>query len=204
MKKLLALLLAVAMLSCLAMSVSAANFNTDAFTTGGDALVSKQTIQVNLNKDSATNVVYSDPVYSVDVVWGAATFTYELSEHVTATMVWNPSTHTYDLQSSTVADGEQAGQWSADSFVKATVTNHSNAEVKATLTLPATTNNVEFTVDGGETEKTLASADVGESLHNYDAAPEVEFVVRPANDNLPTGSFSVETKITLSKVTPAP
>lgn len=61
-------------------------------------------------------------VYYVDITWGSMEFTYTDAAKGT----WNPQDHTYD--------NSTAAAWScADGANKITVTNHSNAPVKATL-----------------------------------------------------------------------
>ena len=59
-------------------------------------------------------------VYSVDVAWGAMSFTYTVSSDG----VWQPTSHTYTASTS------EGGVWAA-SGNDITVTNHSNASVKA-------------------------------------------------------------------------
>lgn len=64
----------------------------------------------------------ADTVYSVDVQWGSMEFTYTGASQGT----WNPEDHTYT--------GKTEAAWTnATNANKITVTNHSNAAVKATL-----------------------------------------------------------------------
>lgn len=63
----------------------------------------------------------ADTVYSVDIAWGDMQYKYTVSTEGT----WNPSTHKFDGASET-------GNWSCDTGAnQVTVTNHSNAAVKA-------------------------------------------------------------------------
>lgn len=64
----------------------------------------------------------SSTVYSVDISWGSMAFTYVDASQGS----WNPATHEYD-------DAVEA-HWSCDEGDNTvTVTNHSNAAVRATL-----------------------------------------------------------------------
>lgn len=69
----------------------------------------------------------SATIYSVDIVWESMEFTYTSASEGT----WDPSTHAF-------TDKESAS-WSFANN-KITVTNHSNAEVKATFSYTSTTN----------------------------------------------------------------
>ena len=69
----------------------------------------------------------SPTIYSVDIVWESMEFTYTSASEGT----WDPSTHAF-------TDNESAS-WSFANN-KITVTNHSNAEVKATFSYTSTTN----------------------------------------------------------------
>lgn len=63
----------------------------------------------------------AETVYSVDIEWGNMEYTYTIDSEGT----WNPETHQFDG-----ASGE--GNWSCDTGAnQVTVTNHSNAAVKA-------------------------------------------------------------------------
>lgn len=110
MKKLTALILAIAVL--MAMSTTAL---AETITTGD------QTIDVEAKYQDNTSTA---PVYSVDINWGAMQFTYTES----GSMTWNPDDHTY-------TDNTTAG-WTATGNT-VTVTNHSNASVTASLAFEA-------------------------------------------------------------------
>lgn len=73
----------------------------------------------------------SSMVYSVDISWGAMTFTYTAA----STGTWNPATHSYTGASAAAWD------WTAESNI-ITVTNHSNAAVTANLSFTPTASGV--------------------------------------------------------------
>jgi hypothetical protein len=190
MKRILFIALALALVACLGMVASAETLDV----TTKDR--STTTVSIVLDETNA-DVTATATVYSVDVAWTAATFTYEVTETSGAgsVMTWNPQTHTYE-----VLDGTSivSGAWTADSELKVTVTNHSNAKVHATVELPAVTNGVTFSEKFGTRNIDLARADEGESLNNPTMAPEHQFTVVPSGK--PTGSFNVEVGIILGKV----
>jgi len=115
MRKIIAILLAILLISAISTTVLAASPITGIG--GTDSKDVKGTYQEG--QGGAT-------VYSVDVSWGAMEFTYTDA----ATGTWNPATHTYS--GGTAA----AWSWTAESN-KITVTNHSNAAVSAGLSFAA-------------------------------------------------------------------
>ncbi len=107
MRKLLSVLLAVAMICALAITANADTLDATTTTASKDV--------------NATYVegAKAGTVYSVDVAWGDMQFTYtDRSEGV-----WNPATHTYDNKT------EAAWAPAAADSGNITVTNHSNAAV---------------------------------------------------------------------------
>lgn len=110
MRKLFAILLAVAMMATMSMTAFAAE-GSDPGNGNGDTVSITLTGKYQAGSDTAGEVV------SVDVAWGAMEFTY-----TTAGVKWDPSQH------KTVTDGE-AG-WSASGNT-ITVTNHSNVGITA-------------------------------------------------------------------------
>lgn len=72
----------------------------------------------------------TETVYSVDITWDSMAFTYYADDKKT----WDPETHTWTV------DGT-GGTWTNENGDKTsyiTVTNHSNAKIKATVTFSAT------------------------------------------------------------------
>ena len=108
MKKMFALALALVMTFALAIPSFAA---TVPATQSGDV------------KASYSPAAAPDTVYSVNVEFGAMTFTY----HGAAEGDWNPGTHGY-------TNGTEASWSYADGANAVTVTNHSNAAVAVTVT----------------------------------------------------------------------
>ena len=126
MKKIFAILLTVAMLAT--MSVTAFAAVTDGGT--GDYEID---ISANYQPGAA-----SDEVISVDIAWGEMEFTY----HGAAEGQWNPSTHDWD--------GGAEARWEATGNT-ISVTNHSNAAIKATFAYNAAVT----TVTGSFSHNTL-------------------------------------------------
>lgn len=136
----------------LTMSMTATAFADDTLNTlGGSASTN---VLGTYNKTTS-----GDIVYSVDVTWGAMDFTYNVS----STGTWNPETHEYDATTDT-----PAGWTYTEDHNKVTVTNHSNAGVKALFTFAnlgenSTSSNVtgsfNSTTKGGGTEKDAITLD---------------------------------------------
>ena len=101
-------------------------------------------------------------VYSVDIAWTDMNFTYTGAGEGT----WNPETHQYS--------GSSEGAWTA-SDDSITVTNHSNAAVKATASYQAETGYESTTMTFGNNEATVATA-VGTEVAS---APSATITVTP-------------------------
>lgn len=113
-KKMMAGCLAAALLAAQGSVVLAAQGSEEVTTSPGET---------NINV-SGTYAQTGTPgtVYKVDIAWGSMEFTYTVNE---ANRTWNPADHTYTNEGSD-------GIWSCDSGAdEITVTNHSNAAVKA-------------------------------------------------------------------------
>lgn len=103
----------------LTMSMTATAFAATSPTTLGSVTEPGNSVSIDVN-GTYTNGTTSPTVYSVDVAWGAMNFTYTAS----GTNSWDPATHTYTPSTD--------GSWSVDENAnKITLTNHSNAAVKA-------------------------------------------------------------------------
>ena len=110
MKKLLSIILSLALIMSMSMTAFAADVEAD----GGSASANV-TGTYNAGSDGGVE-------YSVDIEWSGLNFTYNEGGKS-----WNATTHTYDTT--------EAG-W-AESDAKITVTNHSNAAITATPTWTA-------------------------------------------------------------------
>lgn len=136
MKKLLSLILALAMVMSLSVTALAAETNNGTENTSIDV-----------------NAMYSDgvstpDVISVNVEWGAMSFTYSVS----GTKQWDATKHEYTANSNAA--------WTASGNT-VTVTNHSNIAVKAELSFAA--DSAYNTVTGSFDKATLL-LDSGEGL----------------------------------------
>ena len=100
-------------------------------------------------------------VYSVDIAWTDMNFTYTGGEGT-----WNPETHQYS--------GSSEGAWTASND-SITVTNHSNAAVKATASYQAETGYESTTMTFGNNGATVATA-VGTEVAS---APSATITVTP-------------------------
>ena len=101
-------------------------------------------------------------VYSVDIAWTDMSFTYTGAGEGT----WDPETHQYS--------GSSEGAWTA-SDDSITVTNHSNAAVKATAKFVADSGYESTTMTFGNNEATVATA-VGTEVAS---APSATITVTP-------------------------
>lgn len=111
MKKIIALVLAVALIMSMGIAAFAAELDNGT-----------KDVTATYTKGTA-----SDVIYSVDVTWGSMEFNYTAPAQGT----WNPESHSYD-------DAETAGRWSYETDAnKITVTNHSNSEVTVGLSYTA-------------------------------------------------------------------
>ncbi len=128
MKKIISIVLAIAMIAALSVTAFAATVETVPGTDSAD-------VNVVIDGDSLVNV---DTVYSVDVTWDSLDFTYSFSDD--ETNVWDPSTHTYG---STEYTGDNWNKITANIVV----TNHSNEAVAVAAAIDnATANGVTATL----------------------------------------------------------
>ena len=136
MKKLFAVLLAVAMLASMSVTAFAEGTNEGSNST-----------QITVNGTYVPGTTGAEQI-SVDIVWDAMDFTYTGASQGT----WNPATHAYE--------GATEGSWS-DNTPAITVTNHSNAAINATLGFTADVTGVVGTfteVSGTENDNILELA----------------------------------------------
>ena len=150
MKKLVSML-AVAALTC-TMGTTAFAADQDGVSTGSYPADVKGTYQAGS----------SGAVYSVDIAWTDMSFIYTGVGEGT----WDPETHQYS--------GSSEGAWTASND-SITVTNHSNAAVKATASYQAETGYESTTMTFGNNEATVATA-VGTEVAS---APSATITVTP-------------------------
>ena len=108
MRKLLSLMIAVLMTSCLTVSAGAIDQNSQ---------------KIDVTAKYATESV-APATYSVDISWTDMTFVYT----DTQTHIWNPSDHSYKTTSK--------GKWDKTKAT-ITVTNHSNVDVRVKVSFEA-------------------------------------------------------------------
>ena len=152
MKKLVSML-AVAALTC-AMGTTAFAADQDGVKTGDYTADVKGTYQAG----GAGAVVYS-----VDIAWTDMSFTYTGAGEGT----WDPETHQY-------SGGSSEGAWTASND-SITVTNHSNAAVKATASYQPETGYESTNMTFGNNGATVATA-VGTEVAS---APSATITVTP-------------------------
>ena len=187
MKKIFALILALSLVACMALSVSADTIDmeeTDNST--GTVTISKKT---SAGGDTELDEAV---VYSVDVAWANTALVYQYQEAgVTNQLVWDPASHTYTLL---INESQAAGgDWTTSDPITATVTNHSNEAVTATLTGTGTQNGVTFACT--DSEEVLANAAEGASLGDVTKAPAHTFEI--TYTGTPAKSFTIDFTITI-------
>lgn len=141
-KKRMAGCLAAALLAAQGSVVLAAQGNSEITTSPGET---------NINV-SGTYAQTGTPgtVYRVDIAWGSMEFTYTVNE---SNRTWNPTSHTYTSEGSD-------GVWSCGSGAdEISVTNHSNAAVKAGFSYAPAEGYTGITGDFTSAELSLPSAE---------------------------------------------
>ena len=188
MKKIFALVLALSLVACMALSASADTIKTE----GGSHSV---TAQINLKGSDGSTGDATEIVYAVDVVWAGITFAYTYtSTSSDNVLTWNPGTHQYEVIGESAST--TTGSWTDDTAT-VTVTNHSNAKVTATVTVAENDAGVIFTVTGGDNGASTTLEDASECAYQkVDAADSVEFTITATG--APTESFSVAMTVALN------
>lgn len=152
MKKILSLILALAMVMSLSVTAFAAENEDNGNDLNGGADINVTAKHVAGGSTGTT--------YSVDITWTDMTFTYT----DTTTKEWQPSDHSYK---------EVAGGSWDKTTATVTVTNHSNASVQATV---AYTDGKADDGVNASFDKTTATLDAGVE-NQYDAADKEVFTL---------------------------
>lgn len=143
MKKMISVLLVLALSLCMGITAFAADIETD----GGKASADVKGTYVSGGTKST--------VYSVDVTWGSMEFTY------TSSFIgnWNPDTHTYDDSTDE--------KWTCDEDAnKITVTNHSNTSILATPSYKGSEEGIGVVNAEFDEENIYLASAVGKTLAN--------------------------------------
>lgn len=172
MKKALAILLTLGLIATLSVASFAAEVT---------AVPGSENADLGVNY---TDLVGSDNiVYSIDVAWDSdMTFDYKAGNQG----AWDPDNHAYGATT--------GAEWTDDEVV-VTVTNHSNAALKAAVTVEdkVSDDGVTFVVDKSG-KQDLATA-VNTAVTN---PPKVEFTISPAANAVPTKGSAVAATATVS------
>ena len=181
MKKILTLVLVVAMVATLAVTAFADKIGPVAALDATSKSVGEITITNTVDNSATTKV------YAVEVKWTNTALT---ADTVISGATWDPENHKW-------TSGTTTTTWTNDT-VTVTVTNHSNAEVKATLTAPSATEGVEFATPSGtelvcaDASKVALDAPTATNLDNT----KVFTIV--ASGNTAATSITVEATVTLT------
>ena len=142
MKKILATVLALAMLVCMSVPAFAEEATLD-------ALNEKQEIQIGANYIKANATTDTSAVYSVDISWEEISFTFTESANV---KTWDPDRLEY-VESETNTDGVWSG---ADATIS--ISNSSNAGVVVTPSWTKAQNGADVVVSSAVTLGTAVGA----------------------------------------------
>lgn len=181
MKKILATILALAMV--LSLSVS--------------ALAEDKTENITINSTSVGTVEVSiadvtDTVYSVTVAWEDTAM-----EYMKDNGVWNPETHEYVPNE----ESEERNYW-IDAWTTVTVTNHSNAPVTATIAEQDITTGTDYSFSVNSSEGNTFDLETAVDTA-ADAAPNNTFTITA--ESAPTTAGTDTFVVTISQyVAPTP
>lgn len=198
MKKLLVLVLALSLVACMALSVSAAKIEDS----DGSNSVTAQINLTNEYENVGGENIAADIVYAVDVEWANTVFEYTYvtvaGETATKILTWDPDNHEYIVNTESSSSIDTSKSTWTDNGATVTVTNHSNADVTATVTVADNDAGVTFTVKRGE--ENVASAELEDAYvhayQNFDGADSAMFTITASG--APTTSFTVDMTVTLS------
>ena len=149
MKKILSIVLALALMSSVITTVFAADIEENNGTATGDV------------KASYVAGEAGGTVVSVDIAWTGLEFTYNGESH----KVWDPVTHSYT--------GEETPAGWATSNASVSITNHSNTYIHATLSYTKETNYSDASVVFGSRNVWVGNADNGSGAAQSTTIPVV-------------------------------
>lgn len=156
MKKIITILLALAMAVTMSVSIFAETMD-----------VGTKDIEV---KAKYTNSMVAPKVVSVDVTWGKMEFTYTVG----GTADWDPTTHDYVANTS--------AQWTAEGN-EITVTNHSNIGIQAGFAFTADKNQKGLTGSFSSETLTLPTAAGRSNIHDPALTAATSFKLEGALDD---------------------
>ena len=176
MKKLVSVLLAVAMVVGFAFTAMA---DSKEYDTGKETNPDK--IPFTCNSISVSATIKSDPSkvrYNVTVDWSSLTFEYDRTGSA-----WDPSSHTYDNN----------GKWTSSKIESAiTVANHSNAAVSVAATAPSAKDGVTVSVALHQgSSASLVAADTEGIYGVYENAAKAVYDVSVAGTPANNTTFTV-------------
>lgn len=179
MKKILTLVIAVAMILTLSVNVFANEENVGG-TNGLETLNQPSDIDVTVGITTGTPTT----VYRVDVAWENTDFTY-YAEYSNS---WDPTSHSYKSSS--------GDTWS-HKVATITVTNHSNAAVDVKAVATAGAAGVNYTFSNGD--KLLESAAAATRIDTFANADSTSYTLTIEDNAIPAQAGSVAViDITLS------
>lgn len=132
MKKIISVLLAVALIAAMSVTVFAATPAAQTIQELSGTATGQ--VDVKIAKNAEQDIT---KVYYVDVTWDSLDFTYTFNKSKTNT--WQPGSHTY------TEEGNANANWDKTSAT-VTVTNHSNAAVVVSAAAPTAMNGVSVAV----------------------------------------------------------
>ncbi len=166
MKKLVSMLLCIALLASFGVVVSAEEMGVGTGDYG-----------IDVNGTYVAGTEGNGKVICVDIEWTEMSFIY----HAEKAPVWNTTDHTYSEK--------EPAYWEGTATI--TVTNHSNAKVKATPTYEANEGFEDATVTFGSAVLKLDSAEYSQTPGTISVTPEGSLPAGTENDKIGTITLTI-------------